>query len=106
MPELISEEQPRIKFECHRVGTFCLNAGHCTVDLLLLTQLMQQMEALGAAPILNDGLVGGNCAIRRSLADTQVPACSNCAHFRCTPVPWSRRACSHAECAQACALCM
>lgn len=62
MAELITEECPRIKF-----ATKCVRRLECldsdTGQLLKLSALMHRMEELGGAPILNDNLVGGNCAI-------------------------------------------
>jgi hypothetical protein len=40
--------------------------------------LQVRMEELGAAPLLNDGLVGGNCACRRAVGDKQVGGSLSC----------------------------
>ncbi|EFJ44037.1 hypothetical protein VOLCADRAFT_106561 [Volvox carteri f. nagariensis] len=62
MTELITEDRPRIKFTTRFVGKLvCLTDAH--TELHSLSRLMSRMEALGAAPILNDGQVAGNCAI-------------------------------------------
>lgn len=67
MAEIITEEQPRIKFSTHARGTFTLQAPSDELQSLIV--LMEKMEELGAAPVLNDGKVGGNCGISWSLAD-------------------------------------
>ena len=61
MTEIISEAAPRIKFMTERQGYF---AAEATPDLLRLAALQTSLEALGVIPILNDGLLGGNCAMR------------------------------------------
>lgn len=58
MAEIITEEQPRIKYTTHYVGEL----GNVTAfdpngELAKLSALMSEMESLGAAPILNDGQV-------------------------------------------------
>lgn len=63
MAELITEEQPRIKFQLIRDGTFSIPSSE---ELMKLSSLMKEMEEWGACPILNDGKVGGNCAIKLS----------------------------------------
>ena len=82
MAEVISEAQPRIKFAMQRTGSFDLGAavdlgGACSSgrsggggggdQLAALCALMGRVEAAGAAPVLCDGKVGGNCAVARSL---------------------------------------
>lgn len=68
MAELITEDQPRIKFLLRRTGRFQLEGEDASGELLRLCGLMARMEAEGAAPVLNDGKVGGNCAMVASLA--------------------------------------
>jgi hypothetical protein len=63
MAELITEEQPRIKFGCEWVGACDPLTPDTTPELARLLALCQRMEALGAAPVLNDGLVGGNAGL-------------------------------------------
>lgn len=60
--EVVTEEQPRIKFQCQRQGD-CEPLYLDTPGLQDLIKLCQRMEELGAAPVLNDGLVGGNAGI-------------------------------------------
>eukprot|EP00879_Flechtneria_rotunda_P015732 GHRR01016454.1.p1 GENE.GHRR01016454.1~~GHRR01016454.1.p1 ORF type:complete len:236 (+),score=52.74 GHRR01016454.1:114-821(+) len=60
MAELITEDQPRIKFELEFQGSCSVPAA---ADLQELCRLMERMERLGAAPILNDGKIGGNCGL-------------------------------------------
>lgn len=62
MEEVVTEEQPRIKFQCQRQGD-CEPLSLDTPGLQDLIKLCQRMEELGAAPVLNDGLVGGNAGI-------------------------------------------
>lgn len=59
---MVTEAQPRIKFQCLRQGD-CEPLSLDTPGLQDLIQLCQRMEELGAAPVLNDGLVGGNAGI-------------------------------------------
>lgn len=66
MAELITEEQPRIKYQTHRIEHFCLQNE--TQQLTELSLLMKRFEELGATPILNDGLVAGNCGVLLSYA--------------------------------------
>jgi hypothetical protein len=66
--ELITEENPRIKFALTRSGTFALTAEQTSSEIAALCALLARVEASGAAPVLNDGKVGGNCAICESLA--------------------------------------
>ncbi|KXZ53577.1 hypothetical protein GPECTOR_6g494 [Gonium pectorale] len=95
MAELITEEQPRIKFSTRYVGPLGplgqsagpdatapagSDGGACDggggdddgdgsplARLAHLARLMHRMEELGAAPILNDGQVAGNCAVSPGL---------------------------------------
>ncbi|GIL83408.1 hypothetical protein Vretimale_11217 [Volvox reticuliferus] len=64
MTELITEDRPRIKYVTRFTGRleWTFDEGSES-ELQSLSQLMSRMEALGAAPILNDGQVAGNCAI-------------------------------------------
>ncbi|GFR48982.1 hypothetical protein Agub_g11000, partial [Astrephomene gubernaculifera] len=62
MAELITEDQPRIKFSTSFVGHNICNMS-LSAEVGELSRLMAQMERMGAAPILNDGQVAGNCAI-------------------------------------------
>jgi hypothetical protein len=57
MAELITPEQPRIKFGLRRVGTHEVAEARASRELRALCELMLQMEAAGAAPVLNDGKV-------------------------------------------------
>lgn len=73
MPEVITEELPRIKFKVERLGAFNLNESatpplHSYEQLLQLSQLQHLLEEHGVIPILNDGLVGGNCAMNSNTA--------------------------------------
>lgn len=70
MGEVISEEQPRIKFETRCEGEVIIPSHP---ELLHLARLQGRLEELGVIPILNDGLVGGNCAMRAP-EPTQTPA--------------------------------
>jgi hypothetical protein len=58
MAEVITEDQPRIKFRLRRTGAFALPAAAASDQLAHLCGLMAEMEAAGAAPILDDGKVG------------------------------------------------
>ena len=49
----------RVKFECERTGVFKLQSA--SKELALLQDIVQQMEAFGAAPPLPDGLVSALC---------------------------------------------
>jgi len=59
MAELISDEQPRIKFQLERTGPVAWDLGAAAAggELAALCRLMGDMEAAGAAPVLNDGKV-------------------------------------------------
>lgn len=63
MAELISEECPRIKFKAFWEGQSKF-LEEDTSELINLANLQEDFENLGVIPILNDGLVGGNCAMR------------------------------------------
>ncbi|KAG2488089.1 hypothetical protein HYH03_013392 [Edaphochlamys debaryana] len=63
MAEVITEEQPRIKYSTIFDGALPPPPPSALPPLRRLAALMARMEALGAAPILNDGQVAGNCAI-------------------------------------------
>lgn len=67
MAELITEVCPRIKYTTHFVGNFEISDGIGGSELHKLSRLMNRMEILGAAPILNDGQVAGNCAVSPSV---------------------------------------
>jgi hypothetical protein len=62
MSELITEDLPRIKFSLERKGEFRLLT--LSEELKALAELMALMEEMGACPVLDDGKVGGNCAVR------------------------------------------
>lgn len=64
MTEVISEDQPRIKFQLTRTDSSAL--PDAPKQLSQLSGLMAEMEQLGAAPLLADGKVGGNFCIRLS----------------------------------------
>lgn len=63
MAELISEECPRIKFGALWEGP-SNNSEKDTSELIDLADLQTRFERFGIIPTLNDGLVGGNCAMR------------------------------------------
>ena len=67
MAEIISEEQPRIKFQSNYAGNYDILNPEMNAERLKLANLQSKLEALGVIPVLNDGLVGGNCSIRASL---------------------------------------
>lgn len=68
MAEVISEDQPRIKFQTHREGPLTL--AHDSTTLADLAELMAKLEECGCTPILNDNLVAGNCAIAAAACST------------------------------------
>ncbi|WIA33991.1 hypothetical protein OEZ86_012376 [Tetradesmus obliquus] len=72
MAEVITEDLPRVKFTTTRQGSCSLPPD--TPDLQALAALMARMEALGAAPLLADGAVGGNCGILVDLPGAECPA--------------------------------
>jgi ribulose-5-phosphate 4-epimerase/fuculose-1-phosphate aldolase len=75
MAEVISEEQPRIKFRpIYQGDEIEIDRSQIENELLQLAKLQSKLEALGVIPILNDGLVGGNCAIR---SDERIEVSSN-----------------------------
>jgi hypothetical protein len=47
MGELISEDQPRIKYSCTRTGAYALHSSHATKEVASLVELMGRMEQLG-----------------------------------------------------------
>ena len=59
-------ERPRVKFNCEWTGTAQLNslcdADYIVSQLSRLSELYQMMEGMGLIPILQDGLVAGNCS--------------------------------------------
>lgn len=61
MAEAIGPNGRRIKFAAHRTGVLQLPA--MPEPLRQLSALMQRLEASGMVPLLDDGLVGGNCAM-------------------------------------------
>ncbi len=69
MAEIISEEQPRIKFQSIYLGDHHIPNSEIEAELLKLGKLQSKLEALGVIPILNDGLVGGNCSLRAYSSD-------------------------------------
>lgn len=71
MAEVISESQPRIKFQLEYVGSAETTSGSCE-ELRKLAAAMAEMERLGAAPVLSDGKVGGNCGLRDAAGDLLV----------------------------------
>lgn len=66
MAELIGPGGQRIKFDTTRTGAFQL-PDPVPQPLAQLSELMQRLEATGMVPILDDGLVGGNCACTAAL---------------------------------------
>lgn len=61
MAETIGPGGQRIKFAARRTGDLQLAAS--PPPLQELSALMHRLELAGMVPLLNDGLVGGNCAI-------------------------------------------
>lgn len=61
MAETVGPGRQRIKFAATRTGTVQLPAP-LPQPLVQLSSLMRRLEANGMVPILDDGLVGGNCA--------------------------------------------
>lgn len=57
---------PRVKFGCEWAGTTPVNslddADYIVSQLSRLSELYQMMEDIGLIPILQDGLVAGNCS--------------------------------------------
>ena len=62
--ETISEDLPRIKFHTIFNGEIDHQLQFFADQLLELGKLQSRLETLNVIPILNDGLVGGNCAMR------------------------------------------
>jgi len=71
MAEIITDDQPRIKFETRWVGPVngTPRFGCDDDEVARLAALQNELEAQGVIPILCDGLVGGNCAIRLPTGD-------------------------------------
>lgn len=65
MAEVISDEQPRIKFSAQRDLNSHAPPKNPVCDDL--SSLMSELECSGAIPVLNDGLVAGNCAVSARL---------------------------------------
>lgn len=61
--ELITEDQPRIKFTTIHDGAIHTLRGDHIDELKKIALVQAKLESLGIIPILNDGLVGGNCSI-------------------------------------------
>lgn len=72
MPELITDDRPRIKFTAIYLGPCPLLSDVCRTRLERLSSLQEELERAGAIPILNDGLVGGNCALSNDEEDGSV----------------------------------
>lgn len=66
MAEVIGPGGQRIKFQATWTGAFQL-PDPPPQALVQLSELMQRLEASGMVPILDDGLVGGNCACTATL---------------------------------------
>jgi hypothetical protein len=64
MAEVITEDQPRIKFQCELCDSDeAAPLSDADEDLLRqVSSLLARAEAQGLTPLLNDGLVAGNCA--------------------------------------------
>ena len=64
--EEITEDRPRIKFKAKWVGSIDPQSISpcCKEELNRLAQLQNMLESVGVIPILNDGLLGGNCALK------------------------------------------
>ena len=62
MAEVIGPGDARIKFAAQRTGDLRLSPAALPA-LGRLAALMHRLEACGMVPILDDGLVGGNCGI-------------------------------------------
>eukprot|EP00890_Picochlorum_soloecismus_P006523 jgi/Picsp_1/696/NSC_00690-R1_hypothetical protein VOLCADRAFT_106561 [Volvox carteri f. nagariensis] len=70
MGEVISEAFPRIKFKTNRVAfpdvddsSTSLESPLVREELQALGELTKYLEDIGIIPILNDGLVAGNCSM-------------------------------------------
>ncbi|PRW56480.1 myb-related Hv1-like [Chlorella sorokiniana] len=66
MAEVIGPGGQRIKFASTRTGGLQLMQP-LPQPLVQLSELMQRLEATGMVPILDDGLVGGNCGCTAAL---------------------------------------
>lgn len=77
MAEIISEEQPRIKFQSNYLGDHDILNSEIESEILQLANLQSKLEDLGVIPILSDGLVGGNCALRASELSSSPADASN-----------------------------
>lgn len=66
MGEVISRDLPRVKFGAKRLGRpgSNLNDTALASQLRELGALQHRLEDIGVVPILNDGLVGGNCSLK------------------------------------------
>ena len=73
--ELITEDQPRIKFRSERQGP--APDVRVTASLADLADLMAELEASGVIPILNDGLAAGNCAIAAEAVESSASSSSS-----------------------------
>eukprot|EP00889_Picochlorum_renovo_P008928 jgi/Picre1/35958/NNA_003415.t1 len=62
--EVISKDLPRVKFGATRVGKPRLNDTSLISQLQELGALQHHLEEIGVVPILDDGLVGGNCSLK------------------------------------------
>lgn len=97
MAEVISEQQPRIKYDLRRTGSYALAPGTTGPELARLCRLMLRMEAAGAAPVLCDGKVGARAGAGapRGVEERaqQGQGCGAVAlrrkHLRCVPWPFS-----------------
>lgn len=72
MAELITEDQPRIKFACALDQERPLAAPLSPPEALdagALAALLAKAEAAGLTPLLNDGLAAGNCAMLAASAE-------------------------------------
>ena len=62
--EIVSKELPRVKFGAKRIGKPRLNNAVLLSQLQELGALQHHLEEIGVVPILEDGLVGGNCSLK------------------------------------------
>jgi hypothetical protein len=72
MAEVIREDLPRVKYTSTRVGDCA--PPYESAELAALGALMARLEAAGAAPVLEDGAVGGNCGILLDVPGETEPA--------------------------------
>lgn len=63
MPEIISDALPRIKFTVDCRGKIAALSHSIQKKLQKLSSLQDALEKAGAIPILDDGLVAGNCGL-------------------------------------------